>query len=415
MDCGARLVVGDGHLDQSARAAPPLTLAPATDPAVVATAVCRASPSKAQLTMKLAVVITARPSYARVQTALEALIARGIECDVICAGSALLERYGRVADVIRSHGFAVTECWSTFEGATLLTSVLETGALCASLGAHLATGQYDGVVAIADRHEVLAVAQAASYQHIPLIHLQGGECSGSIDNRVRHAITQLADVHLVATARARMVVYGQTGSEAIHVTGCPSVDLALRALDLPDVTVDELGGSGFPIDLDRSFVIWLQHPVTTEMDLAERHAIATATALEPLGTQVLAFWPGEEAGAEVFSKIIRLHQHQWHTVRNLPPDRFLNLLTRCDCLVGNSSVGIRECSALGVPVVNIGTRQYGRERGPNVLDVPYQADAIKAAIDRQSRGPFYEPSVLYGDGHAGERIADVMTQWKDSC
>lgn len=362
--------------------------------------------------MRLALIITARPSYAKVQTLVPALLARGVELQLVVCASALLERYGHVVEVIRQEcpDVPITEVWSTYEGANLLTSAKETGALVSELSSVVQRCGATAGLVVADRHEVLGAAQAIAYQHIPLIHLQGGERTGSIDDKVRDAITQLADVHLVATERAKYRVYGLTGAwEAIHVTGCPSIDVAHQAVGTPAVTLAELGGAGSWVDLQAPFAVVLQHPVTSEAGDAGQQMAVTLEALEFRGLRPVVFWPGEDAGAEQMAKAIRRHPGL-HTVRTLPPVRFLRLLTQAACLVGNSSAGIRECSALGVPVVNIGTRQYGRERGPNVVDVP-AGDGLaitRAIYDQVTHGP-YLSSALYGDGHAGERMAEVIS------
>lgn len=358
--------------------------------------------------MKIAVIVTARPSYARVKTAIQALINRGAEVHILACASALLERYGKVVEVIRKDfpQAQLEEVYSTYEGANLITSAKETGALTSELASALSRVRPAWALVVADRHEVLGAAQAASYLHVPLAHVQGGEVSGSIDNKVRDSITQLADLHLVATKRAAMRVYALTGNhEAVHVVGCPSIDIAKQALDEPPVTSEELGGAGAPIDLNRPFVVVLQHSVTNEASESGEQMRMTLKACEGLG-QVLVLWPGEDAGQEAAAKAIRMTP--WvHTVRNLPPSRFLKVLTQSKCLIGNSSVGIRECSWLGVPVVNIGSRQTGRERGPNVVDVGHDVARIRHGILGMA-GSSPRRSDLYGHGDAGERIADVL-------
>lgn len=368
--------------------------------------------------MRVAVVVSARPSWAKLATVCDAVVARGLDLQVVCCASALLERYGRVASVIAQKFAVAEEVYSVYEGETLETSAKETGALCSALASCFQRLKPDVVIVCADRHEVLAIAQAAAYLHITLCHLQGGEASGSIDSKVRHSITQLADIHCVSTQRAAMRVYGLTGSDHIHHTGCPSMDLAKQAVSDPAVTSDELGGAGAPIDLTQPFVIVLQHPVTSEAASAGEQMEATLSALGYIrGTrhvQVLALWPGEDAGASAISKVLR--RMSWlHTVRNLPPQRFLRLLTQSACLIGNSSAGIREASYLGVPVVNLGSRQQGRERGPNVIDVHQWSELqIQAAMERQlDHGP-YPKSSLYGKGDAGERIANVLVGVRDA-
>ena len=340
----------------------------------------------------------------------------GVDLQIVACGAALLERYGRVVEEVRAQGYDVAEeCWTVCEGSTLLTTVQETGALATALGGVLSRLRPTAVVVCADRHEVLAAAQAASYLHLPLVHLQGGERSGSIDDKVRDAVTALADVHCVCTVRAVYRVYGQCGDWAsIHRTGCPSIDLAMEAQQDGPVTFEELGGAGArPLDLGRQFVLCLQHPVSTEVGSAADQMAATLQALERVSLPRVIFWPAEEAGADVMSKVIRMHvaQHPnstYHTKVNLPPRRWLRLLTQAACLVGNSSTGIRECGYLGVPVVNIGNRQAGRERAQNVLDVSHDAREIYRAIEQQRHVTSYPASDLYGTGHAGPRTADVL-------
>lgn len=338
-----------------------------------------------------------------------------MEPQIIACASALLERYGKVVDVVKAQGYDIAaEVWSTYEGANLLTSAKETGALLGELGSVLQRAESDCVVVCADRHEVLAAAQAAAYLHVPVVHLQGGERSGSIDDRVRDSITHLSDVHCVATDVAKHRVYALTGEyDSVHWTGCPSIDLAKEAQQLPPLKGDELGGTGPLLDLAHPFLIVLQHPVTQEADDAEAQMRTTLEAVGHVPLPRIVFAPGEDAGADGISRAIRAFRHQHpeqsiYTVKNFPPAQFLRLLTQCAVLVGNSSAGIRECSYLGVPVVNVGSRQLGRERGPNVVDVPHEAEAIVRAIWAQrAHGP-YRSSALYGDGTAGEKIAEVI-------
>ncbi len=364
--------------------------------------------------MRVAVILTARPSWAKLSPVVGALLAKGADVQLIVCASALLERYGKVVDQVRVEypDVPITEVWSVYEGASLLTSAKETGALLGEIASTLCRLRPDRVVVCADRHEVVAAAQAASYLHLPLVHLQGGERSGSIDDRARDAITALSNYHCVCTDRAAMRVYAITGAhERIRVTGCPSVDLCHGAMAETGVTSAELGGIGPEIDLTGPFLTLLQHPVTSEPDAYEQ----MSTTLEALGSihvPVVAFWPGQDAGQEASAKAMRdwreAHpSHSVHYVKTLPPLRFLKLLTQTRCLVGNSSAGIREASYLGTPVVNIGSRQHGRERAKNVVDVPHHADAIRIAVEGQ-RHKSFKSSSLYGRGDAAQKIAEVV-------
>lgn len=355
------------------------------------------------MSRRVCAVVTARPSYSRIRSALLALQSRpDVDLQVVAAASAVVTRFGRVVDEMRKDGLPiVSEVSSVVEQDTLANSAQSTGLLTLHLAREFERLRPDVVVTVGDRHETLATAIAASYQHIPLCHVQGGEVTGSIDDKVRNAVTQLADVHCVATEKAgeavnrmrQMWEYGRAlrpyPMDAIHVTGCPSIDLAAEAL--------KLGPSR------KVGVVVLQHPVTDEADQAGEQMRAT---IEAVGPDALYFWPGEDAGGSAMCKELRLAGI--HPLRSLPPLEFLRVLLGCKVLVGNSSVGIRECSYLGVPVVNIGTRQRGRERATNVTDVAHEAVEIRAAINREGGWGHYQKSTLYGDGHAGERIAAVL-------
>ena len=362
--------------------------------------------------MKVAVVITARPSYSRVKSVIEALHTRDVDVNIVCCASTLLERYGRVVDVIRKDFRAeITELWSTYEGTTRETSAKETGVLVSECASHFARTRPEAVVVVADRHEVLAPAIAASYQHLPLVHLQGGERSGSIDDKVRYAITQLADAHCVATIQALDTVRAIRPDSQVWLTGCPSIDLCARLDEDDPVTLDELGGHGDPIELSQPFLLVLQHS-DTRVDSNGLDMLATLAACEESRYPTVCLWPGEDADADQASKAIRsfLPSIPFHTVRNVPPRRFLKLLTQAACLVGNSSVGIRECAFLGVPVVNIGQRQEMRERAANVMDVPsFDVRVIQHAIKIQAAHR-YGSSSLYGLLGAGLLCADAIIQ-----
>src|SRR5690606_18423858 len=272
----------------------------------------------------------------------------------------------------------------------------------------------DAVVTVADRFETMSTAIAASYMNIPLIHVQGGEVTGNIDEKVRHAITKLADLHLVATdgARQRVIKLGELPENVIN-TGCPSIDIAKEVVNINKLDFDpfkKYGGVGEMIDFHDKYLVVMQHPVTTEYQQSRQHVEETLHAIYELGLPTFWFWPNVDAGADGTSKGLRAFREKYksnhiHFFKNMEPLDFLKLLFHSKCLIGNSSVGIRECVYLGVPVVNIGTRQSGRERGGNVLDVGYDKFEIKDAIDKHLVHGRYTADFLYGNGLSGIEIA----------
>lgn len=368
---------------------------------------------------KICVVVTARPSYSRIRTALTAMAAHPeLELQLVVGASALLDRYGNAVQAVERDGFPIAaRVYMVLEGENLVTSAKSTGLGLVELATVFDNLKPDAVVTIADRYETLATAVAASYMNIPVVHVQGGEVTGSIDEKVRHAVTKLSNLHLVSTVLAaeRVRRLGEE-SDTVVVTGCPSIDIAAEVAARPALDFDpfhKYGGVGPKADLSSGYLVVLQHPVTTEYEAARLQVEETLYAVREFDLPVLWFWPNVDAGSDGTSKGIRVFRESepsgnLHLFRNMFPEDFLRLLCGATAIVGNSSVAIRECSYLGVPAVNIGTRQQGRERGRNVLDVGHDRAAIAQAIHEHIRRGPAPSDPLYGDGTAGVRIADCL-------
>jgi UDP-hydrolysing UDP-N-acetyl-D-glucosamine 2-epimerase len=368
---------------------------------------------------KICVVVTARPSYSRIKTALQAIKNHpDLELQLVIAASALLDRYGSAVKVIENDGFEIAaKVFNVLEGENLAAAAKTTGIGILELSSVFENIKPDIVVTIADRFETMATAIAASYMNIPLAHIQGGEVTGNIDEKVRHAITKLSDYHLVASQSAydRVVKLGENKA-FVYNTGCPSIDLAQEVLYNPSFDFDvfeKYGGTGKKQDLSNGYLVVMQHPVTTEHEQSREHIDITLKAIHELNKPILWFWPNVDAGADGTSKGIRVFRENadtsnFHFFKNMEPQDFLRLLKNAECLIGNSSVGIRECAFLGVPVVNIGSRQAGRDRGANVMDVDYNKAQIKEAILTQIKNGHQQKDSIYGDGTAGKKIADLL-------
>ena len=370
---------------------------------------------------KICVVVTARPSYSRIKTALRAIQEHpDLELQLVVAASALLDRYGTAVNYIEKDGFKIdSRVYMVLEGENPASMAKTTGLGMLELATVFDNLKPDVVVTVADRFETLATAVAASYMNIPVAHIQGGEVTGSIDEKVRHAVTKLADLHLVSTrcAAERVEKMGEERRK-VFVTGCPSIDLAAEISDDPALNFnpfERYGGVGDLHELTNGYLVVMQHPVTTEHEMARRHVQETLEAVYEINMPTLWFWPNVDAGSDGTSNGIRTFREQHrpeniHFFKNMEPTDFLRLLYSSKALIGNSSVGIRECSYLGVPVVNIGTRQAGRERGANVVDVGYRKSEIVAAIQKQTSNGRMRSDTLYGSGKAGERIAGVLAE-----
>ena len=371
---------------------------------------------------KICVVVTARPSYSRIKTALKEIDKHpDLELQLVVAASALLDRYGTASRFIEKDGFKITtKVFSVLEGENVTVSAKTTGLGILELSTVFDNLQPDIVLTVADRYETMSTAIAASYMNIPLAHVQGGEVTGNIDEKVRHAITKLADYHFVASdgAKERVIKLGEDPKYVFN-TGCPSIDLAKVVKENNSSDFDPIvlyGGVGAdPETFKDGYLVVMQHPVTTEHQMARAHIEKTLYAIKELNMPTFWFWPNVDAGSSGTATGIRAFREKHHDIpirffKNMEPDHFLMLLEKSYCLIGNSSVGIRECSYLGVPVVNIGTRQHRRDRGNNVLDVSYDSEKIKNAIKYWLENGKPERSYIYGEGDAGKKIADLLSK-----
>lgn len=337
---------------------------------------------------------------------------------LVVAGSALLDRYGNAADYIERDGFKIDErVFMVLEGENKTAMAKTTGLGVMELANVFYNLKPDVVITIADRFETIATSIAAAYQNIPLVHLQGGEVTGNIDEKVRHANTKLADIHFVASeeAKARVIKLGED-ADFVFNTGCPSIDIAQALIDQTELDfnpIEKYGGVGGLTEMPENYMVVLQHPVTNEYHQAKADITTTLNVINELEIPTFWFWPNVDAGSDGTSNGIRAfrEKHNPNHIRffkNMDAIDFLKLLHHSQCLIGNSSVGIRECSFLGIPVVNIGTRQHRRERGLNIIDVAYDSIPIKSAIIEQLKNPKNMRSTIYGNGNSGVKIANLL-------
>lgn len=368
---------------------------------------------------KICTVIGSRANYSSIKSAMMAIQAHpDLELQIVAVASALLDRYGRVVDLIEQDGFEINEkLYILIEGETPATMAKSTGMGLIELPSVFERLQPNVVITVGDRFETMATTLAAAYMNIPVAHTMGGEVSGTIDESIRHAVTKFAHIHFPASrdAAERIVKLGEREDMVFRV-GCPRIDLVAEILTQEENGLDshifDLG-VGDKIDLSEPFVIVSQHPVTTEYGEGEKQITATLSAVRQSGLQAVVLWPNADAGSEDIARGMRKWREQgfadsMHFFKNLPTETYIRLMKRTACLLGNSSSGIREGAFIGTPVVNIGSRQTARERGPNVIDVGHDKTEIGAALVAQiAHGP-YEMHDAYGDGKAGDRIATIL-------
>jgi UDP-hydrolysing UDP-N-acetyl-D-glucosamine 2-epimerase len=371
---------------------------------------------------KICVVVGSRANYSSIKSVMRAVQAHpDLTLQLVVGASALLDRYGSVVEVIERDGFtADARVNMIIEGETPVTMAKSTGLGLLELPTIFDRLKPDCVITVGDRFETMATAVAAAYMNIPLAHTMGGEVTGTIDESVRHAVTKLAHLHFPANREAgeRIVKMGEDPA-TVHVVGCPRIDLVAEiaereknGLDREYLSHEGVGGH---INLDEPFLLVNQHPVTTEYTKGEDQINETLMALYELKIPTIMLWPNADAGSEDVARGMRkFREHYDHEhirfYKNFPVETFVRLMMRCAVMLGNSSAAVREGAYLGVPAVNVGTRQAGRERGSNVVDVGYDRQKIMTAVKDHLKNGRYSSLPIYGDGKAGERIADILAQ-----
>lgn len=362
---------------------------------------------------KVCVVLVDRANYGRLKPVMRAIQTHPeLELQVVVAGTMVLERFGNAVDVVRRDGFRVDgEIYIELEGSTPTTMAKSVGFGVVEFAGEFQRLRPDLVLIIGDRYEALSAAIAAAYMNFCIVHVQGGEVSGSIDESARHAISKLAHFHCPSTQRSRdfLVRMGESPDTILDV-GCPSSDIA-RMLQ-PGLPVKAINstGSGAEIQSGRPYLLVIFHPTTTEFGGEQRQMQELINAMDRVGLQTILLWPNIDAGSDRISKAIRIFRTRknpvWlRTVTNLEPDIYLQVLAHAACAVGNSSSFVRDASFFGTPVVLVGERQEGRETTEHVIRVPPISPLLVDAINSQLEHGRYQPSTLYGDGYTSERIA----------
>lgn len=367
----------------------------------------------------IAFCLTTRSQYARVKTALTEIDDNpDLNLEILLTGAGVVRKYGSLQFILESDGLKVSRSvQNVVEGGNLASQSKTTGLAMVETTTWLREVDPDVVMITGDRHETMAITLPASYLNVPIVHLEGGEITGSVDDKVRHATTKLSDYHFVSTERASKVIH-RLGEERdrIFQTGCPSIDIADAVVQTGDEEYDpqDERGVGANLDVTEDFIVVQYHPVPTEYGDQYEKTWELIEALDRLDVQKFWFWPNMDGGTDMVSKAMREFRGKRdpddvHFLINLPPKEYLTLVNNSACMVGNSSVGIRECSYFGKPTVNIGERQRFRERADNVTDVDCEEDAIHDAVVDEL-GESYAPSTLYGDSGAGERIGELIAE-----
>ncbi len=331
-----------------------------------------------------------------------------IELGLLVSGMHLSDQYGNTSREIQASALPIlAEVGVELHPRSGLTVAMATGLQLSRFAAALDEWNADFVAVLGDRPEMLAGAMASTLLSTPVIHIHGGERSGSVDESIRHAISKIAHLHCVATNESaeRLMRMGEA-PESIHITGAPGLDGIIELASQSEASLSRQVG----FDVSKDYVMAVFHPVTHEQGSLAGQVDALLSALMSLDVDVVLVRPNSDAGGdEIDEKISTCHYGpRLHTVKHLKRQSFLSLLRHASAMVGNSSSGIIEAASFGVPVVDVGSRQNMRERGDNVFWAASDREAIEMATRRALKAERFSNSNIYGDGQAGMRILKIV-------
>jgi GDP/UDP-N,N'-diacetylbacillosamine 2-epimerase (hydrolysing) len=362
---------------------------------------------------KVFVVTERRADFSRFKPILE-MINDDVDLnyDLVVTGIHLLDSYGKTINEIKDGGFEVFKTVKMFEdnvdkdsGAEMTKAL---GRVTMGLVEAIEESKPDIILSGFDIGANLAVSIAGAHMNIPVVHIQGGEVSGTIDESIRHAVSKFSHYHLVSNndAKNRLIKMGEIPKH-IFVVGCPSID---AMLDITINTPNEIEEK-FGIDVKKNFFLVLQHPVTTELNDAKKQIRETLNAVKKSGVQSVLIYPNNDAGSQAIIGEIKNSNIKYFPTLSLKD--YVSLLSYTTSLIGNSSSGIHETATFEVPTINIGTRQQGRLRPENVIDVDYQEYEITGAINKILNDKEFQNNVRYcinpyGDGKSANRIIEIL-------
>ena len=362
--------------------------------------------------MKILTLVERRADYSRMRAILKELYKDSFfEVYLVVTGACLLDIHGKDIDYIKDDGFAVNAEIPMFNQGERNTNSSMVRALAKVLNSivdKIEEFKPDLVLTGFDIGANLAATIAAAHMNIPVAHIQGGEVTGTIDESIRHAMSKFSHIHFPATedSKNRLVRMGENPDYIFNV-GCPSIDTILQTPMIDKKVLEKK----FNIDFSKPVILVIQHPVTTESMDSKTQILNTISAVKDLGVQALIALPNNDAGSSEIIDEIKSSGLNWYP--SLSTEEFVNIYRNIWAIVGNSSSGIHESSTFGIPAVNIGTRQQGRERALNVLDVGYSKEEIKKGIQKSLFNIDYRDSVKgidnpYGDGSSSKRIVTLL-------
>lgn len=357
-----------------------------------------------------------RAEYGLLKSSMEAIQEHeSLTLSVVATGMHLSHRHGLTVKEIREDGFNIDqEVLMQIDGDSGIAMAKSLGVGTMGLADAFANLDPDIVLLLGDRDEALAGALVGAHANIPVAHIHGGDAmhGATVDDSIRHAITKFAHVHFPASELSGERIRNMGEEEwRITVSGAPGLDDILSGeYDTPDSVLEK-----YDLDPDRPLILVVQHPVTTQPGNASDQMAATLNAVESFDAQRVLIYPNADAGGDQMIQLIesRSLDEDTRTFRSLPREEYLGLMAAADVMVGNSSSGIIEAPSFGLPVVDVGPRQEGRERAANTLSVPHERDEIQETIAKCLTDDSFRKQAAacpnpYDYGGAGKRICERL-------
>lgn len=339
-----------------------------------------------------------------------------LKLEIIVIGMHLMADFGKTVDEIKKDRFKIHEVNVTYDKDNKESMAIFIGRLIQLLVEKIKKIRPDIILLLGDRGEMLAGAIVGAYLTIPVAHLHGGDVTSTVDEFSRHAITKLSHIHLAATKNSAQRIQ-KMGEDKwrVFIVGAPGLDQILNKKLLLRKEI----AKKYNLDSSKPFLLILQHPVTTEVESAARQMKKIMEAIKELEYQTIVVYPNFDAGGRKIIKIIEKYRKYpfIQIYKSIPRNEYLNLMSLASVMVGNSSSGIIEAPSFHLPVVNIGTRQKGRERADNIIDVDYEKAEIKKAVLKAIYNKKFRERVKkcknpYGDGRTGKRVVNVLSKIK---
>lgn len=331
-----------------------------------------------------------------------------LSLDIVVTGMHLMNEFGNTINEIQQDDFHYHIVDVHYKEDTKEAMATFIGEFIQKLIPVVSSLEPDIILVLGDRGEMLAGAIVGVYLSRPVAHIHGGEITSTVDDIARHAITKLSHIHFPATeeSRDRIIRMGEN-PDRIFVVGAPGLD---QILEEPLLSREELEEK-YHLDFSNPVILLVQHPVTLELDFTQEQIKQILKAIAALKYQTIVIYPNADAGGRKIIDEIKKYKNvpfiQIH--KNIMHRDYLSLLKNVTILVGNSSSGIIEAASFGLPVLNIGSRQRGRQRGRNVIDVDYNCNQIEAKIrsvieDEEFRNLIKKQPNPYGDGSCGKKL-----------